>query len=111
MLGGGGGGKFIPDYSLKESNFESVAVAKIQIVFTVYHDDQASFSFLTMASSKNKPAFLPMPALASYVAGLGRGCVFSKFQCYYSFRCSASGFTTRSDIGPAREGPSAEVIA
>ena len=23
----------------------------------------------------------------------------------------ASGFTTRSDIGPAREGPSAEVIA
>lgn len=27
-----------------------------------------------------------------------------------SFR-SASGFTTRSDIGPAREGPSAEVIA
>lgn len=37
-----------------------------------------------------------MPAPASYVAGLGRG---------------ASGFTTRSDIGPAREGPSAEVIA
>ncbi|KAF4618007.1 hypothetical protein D9613_012849 [Agrocybe pediades] len=32
---------------------------------------------------------------ASYVGGLGRG---------------ASGFTTRSDIGPAREGPSAEVI-
>jgi hypothetical protein len=24
---------------------------------------------------------------------------------------SASGFTTRSDIGPAREGPSAEVVA
>jgi len=24
---------------------------------------------------------------------------------------SASGFTTRSDIGPAREGPSEEVIA
>ncbi|KAJ7774274.1 PRP1 splicing factor, N-terminal-domain-containing protein [Mycena maculata] len=50
-----------------------------------------------MASSKpNKLAFLSMPAPASYVAGLGRG---------------ASGFTTRSDIGPAREGPSAEVIA
>ncbi|KAJ2987881.1 hypothetical protein NUW54_g9292 [Trametes sanguinea] len=44
----------------------------------------------------NKLAFLSMPAPASYVAGLGRG---------------ASGFTTRSDIGPAREGPSAEVIA
>ncbi|KAJ6539095.1 PRP1 splicing factor, N-terminal-domain-containing protein [Mycena capillaripes] len=50
-----------------------------------------------MATSKpNKLAFLSMPAPASYVAGLGRG---------------ASGFTTRSDIGPAREGPSAEVIA
>ncbi|WVF71630.1 hypothetical protein IAT40_006438 [Kwoniella sp. CBS 6097] len=40
--------------------------------------------------------FLQMAAPASYVAGLGRG---------------ASGFTTRSDIGPAREGPSAETIA
>ncbi|KAF8151308.1 PRP1 splicing factor, N-terminal-domain-containing protein [Crassisporium funariophilum] len=50
-----------------------------------------------MASNKpNKMAFLSMTAPASYVAGLGRG---------------ASGFTTRSDIGPAREGPSAEVIA
>ncbi|CAA7269716.1 unnamed protein product [Cyclocybe aegerita] len=50
-----------------------------------------------MASNKpNKLVFLSMPAPASYVAGLGRG---------------ASGFTTRSDIGPAREGPSAEVIA
>ncbi|KAF6757076.1 PRP1 splicing factor, N-terminal-domain-containing protein [Ephemerocybe angulata] len=46
--------------------------------------------------NKNKLAFLSMPAPASYVAGLGRG---------------ASGFTTRSDIGPAREGPSEEVIA
>lgn len=36
-----------------------------------------------------------MKAPASYVAGLGRG---------------ASGFTTRSDIGPAREGPSSETI-
>ncbi|KAF8318392.1 putative pre-mRNA splicing factor prp1 [Clavulina sp. PMI_390] len=47
-------------------------------------------------ASKNKLAFLTMQAPASYVAGLGRG---------------ASGFTTRSDIGPAREGPSAEAIA
>ncbi|KAI0788615.1 PRP1 splicing factor, N-terminal-domain-containing protein [Abortiporus biennis] len=47
-------------------------------------------------NNQNKLAFLSMPAPASYVAGLGRG---------------ASGFTTRSDIGPAREGPSAEVIA
>ncbi|KZT22173.1 hypothetical protein NEOLEDRAFT_1164255 [Neolentinus lepideus HHB14362 ss-1] len=50
-----------------------------------------------MAANKaNKLAFLSMPAPASYVAGLGRG---------------ASGFTTRSDIGPAREGPSEETIA
>lgn len=50
-----------------------------------------------MASSKpNKLAFLSQPAPAGYVAGLGRG---------------ASGFTTRSDIGPAREGPSAEAVA
>ncbi|KAI5119400.1 hypothetical protein M0805_005943 [Coniferiporia weirii] len=49
-----------------------------------------------MASKPNKLAFLSQPAPASYVAGLGRG---------------ASGFTTRSDIGPAREGPSAEVVA
>ncbi|ORX36867.1 PRP1 splicing factor, N-terminal-domain-containing protein [Kockovaella imperatae] len=40
--------------------------------------------------------FLNQAAPASYVAGLGRG---------------ASGFTTRSDIGPAREGPSAEAVA
>ncbi|KAF9052133.1 PRP1 splicing factor, N-terminal-domain-containing protein [Panaeolus papilionaceus] len=49
-----------------------------------------------MSNKPNKLAFLSMPAPASYVAGLGRG---------------ASGFTTRSDIGPAREGPSAEVVA
>lgn len=52
-----------------------------------------------MSAGSNKPnrlAFLTQTAPASYVAGLGRG---------------ASGFTTRSDIGPAREGPSAEAIA
>ncbi|KAJ7349675.1 PRP1 splicing factor, N-terminal-domain-containing protein [Mycena albidolilacea] len=50
-----------------------------------------------MASNKPKKlVFLSIPAPASYVTGLGRG---------------ASGFTTRSDIGPARDGPSAEVIA
>jgi pre-mRNA-processing factor 6 len=41
-------------------------------------------------------SFLQQAAPASYVAGLGRG---------------ASGFTTRSDIGPAREGPSADAVA
>ena len=42
-----------------------------------------------------KRNFLDEPAPANYVAGLGRG---------------ATGFTTRSDIGPAREGPSEEAI-
>lgn len=41
-------------------------------------------------------AFLAMAAPPSYVAGLGRG---------------ASGFTTASDIGPARSGPDAETVA
>lgn len=39
--------------------------------------------------------FLSQQAPENYVAGLGRG---------------ATGFTTRSDLGPAREGPSAEQI-
>jgi pre-mRNA-processing factor 6 len=55
-----------------------------------------------------------MPAPASYVAGLGRGYApdyFSKLVINSSNSYSASGFTTRSDIGPAREGPSAEAIA
>lgn len=51
---------------------------------------------MTTSGQPNKLAFLSMQAPEGYVAGLGRG---------------ASGFTTRSDIGPAREGPSAETIA
>ncbi|KZP31042.1 hypothetical protein FIBSPDRAFT_713737, partial [Athelia psychrophila] len=49
-----------------------------------------------MASTKNKLVFLPMSAPSSYAAGP---------------RVRSSGFTTRSDIGSAREGPSAEVVA
>lgn len=41
------------------------------------------------------PDFLSQPAPENYVAGLGRG---------------ATGFTTRSDLGPARDGPSDEQI-
>lgn len=41
------------------------------------------------------PNFLQMEAPPNYVAGLGRG---------------ASGFTTRSDIGPAREGPTSSYV-
>lgn len=47
-------------------------------------------------AANNKLAFLSQAPPPGYVAGLGRG---------------ASGFTTRSDIGPAREGPSEETIA
>ncbi|MCO5589774.1 hypothetical protein L7F22_043743 [Adiantum nelumboides] len=42
-------------------------------------------------AANNKLAFLSQAPPPGYVAGLGRG---------------ATGFTTRSDIGPAREGPS-----
>jgi len=66
----------------------------------------------------NRLAFLSQPAPASYVAGLGRGCVANESAArsvqvtnFYCLTCSASGFTTRSDIGPAREGPSAEAVA
>ncbi|KAF2405253.1 putative Pre-mRNA-splicing factor prp1 [Trichodelitschia bisporula] len=45
-----------------------------------------------MSSRKD---FLNQPAPENYVAGLGRG---------------ATGFTTRSDLGPAREGPSEEQL-
>lgn len=38
--------------------------------------------------NKRKKHFMGMPAPAGYVAGVGRG---------------ATGFTTRSDIGPARD--------
>lgn len=46
-----------------------------------------------MASGRQD--FLSQPAPENYVAGLGRG---------------ATGFTTRSDLGPAREGPTPEQI-
>ena len=45
--------------------------------------------------SYGRQDFLSQPAPENYVAGLGRG---------------ATGFTTRSDLGPAREGPTPEQI-
>ena len=51
-----------------------------------------SARFTVMTSRKD---FLNQQAPENYVAGLGRG---------------ATGFTTRSDLGPAREGPSEEQI-
>jgi pre-mRNA-processing factor 6 len=49
-------------------------------------------TYLIMTTRRD---FLSQPAPENYVAGLGRG---------------ATGFTTRSDLGPAREGPSEEQI-
>lgn len=58
--------------------------------------------FILTPPSKHSPTimsgrkdFLSQQAPENYVAGLGRG---------------ATGFTTRSDLGPAREGPSEEQI-
>jgi hypothetical protein len=45
-------------------------------------------SFQIMATKKRNKTFMGMPSPLGYVPGLGRG---------------ATGFTTRSDIGPARE--------
>lgn len=47
------------------------------------------------ARMSGRKDFLSQAAPENYVAGLGRG---------------ATGFTTRSDLGPAREGPSEEQI-
>lgn len=47
------------------------------------------------ANMSGRKDFLSQQAPENYVAGLGRG---------------ATGFTTRSDLGPAREGPSEEQI-
>lgn len=59
-----------------------------------------SFSILihratSAAAMSGRRDFLNQPAPENYVAGLGRG---------------ATGFTTRSDLGPAREGPSEDQI-
>lgn len=65
-----------------------------------------------MSKKPNKLAFLSQVAPSGYVPGLGRGFVFFVVHgVLLIYLLSASGFTTRSDIGPAREGPSAEVIA
>jgi pre-mRNA-processing factor 6 len=50
---------------------------------------------VAQSSMSGRKDFLNQPAPENYVAGLGRG---------------ATGFTTRSDLGPAREGPSPEQI-
>ena len=50
---------------------------------------------LILQKMSGRKDFLSQPAPENYVAGLGRG---------------ATGFTTRSDLGPAREGPSEDQI-
>lgn len=68
-------------------------------------------------ANRNKKHFLGVPAPLGYVAGVGRGYVCfrlfkysilsaffysSEYVCFV-FIFSATGFTTRSDIGPARD--------
>jgi pre-mRNA-processing factor 6 len=50
----------------------------------------ASFGKVRPVPAGQKPDFNSLKAPSNYVPGLGRG---------------ATGFTTRSDIGPARAGP------
>jgi pre-mRNA-processing factor 6 len=56
--------------------------------------------------------FLSMPAPENYVAGLGKRnaymCIVVGHSLIGSLGRGATGFTTRSDLGPAREGPSEE---
>ena len=56
--------------------------------------------------------FLSQAAPENYVAGLGRGgkSALDKFPIHPANRFIATGFTTRSDLGPAREGPSEDQI-
>lgn len=56
--------------------------------------DKQPVAAITLSMSGRRD-FLSQAAPENYVAGLGRG---------------ATGFTTRSDLGPAREGPSEEQI-
>lgn len=60
----------------------------------IFHRDKEGL-FPPTANMAGRKDFLSMPAPENYVAGLGRG---------------ATGFTTRSDLGPAREGPSEDQI-
>ncbi len=57
--------------------------------------------------------FLSQAAPENYVAGLGRGGRFRRLlfaQVNVTDAYVATGFTTRSDLGPAREGPSEDQI-
>ena len=60
------------------------------MLFVLYGKSFFSFQIeiKEMATKKRNKAFMGMAAPLGYVPGLGRG---------------ATGFTTRSDIGPARE--------
>ncbi|CDM36399.1 hypothetical protein DTO013E5_6843 [Penicillium roqueforti] len=55
----------------------------------------SSLSCVVLDMASGRKDFLSQAAPENYVAGLGRG---------------ATGFTTRSDLGPAREGPTPEQI-
>lgn len=58
-------------------------------------------------ANRNKKHFLGVPAPLGYVAGVGRGYFtrlhIKKLASKINFIYRATGFTTRSDIGPARD--------
>lgn len=66
-------------------------------------------------SEQNKQVGIPLDASAGVLCRWSRArvsiIIITLIDRLYDAIPSASGFTTRSDIGPAREGPSAEAIA
>lgn len=63
--------------------------------FYTHSIDRLWSSPVSTSEMSGRRDFLNQPAPENYVAGLGRG---------------ATGFTTRSDLGPAREGPTEDQI-
>lgn len=70
--------------------------SKVLSEFLGYRFDSLSWGYYSYTSAMSgREDFLSQPAPENYVAGLGRG---------------VTGFTTRSDLGPAKEGPSEDRI-
>ena len=73
----------------------TVAPSKFQKADIDQWKDEIENNIEMTRAAGRMPAFLSQQAPENYVAGLGRG---------------ATGFTTRSDLGPAREGPTDDEI-
>lgn len=77
----------LPPRALLTSNFFTSSIHSYRPTTT------HSLQHAQRPAMTGRPSFLDQPAPANYVAGIGRG---------------ATGFTTRSDLGPARAGASDE---